>query len=155
MHAGPGDLATNDHESTALRLKEISDAHRISQGPFFLVSLHATCYGKQVLSNILQAVSRSSAPNMDLFVLISLEMREFLFSNDFLLYFHNFLAYILSFFFHFEPIFGSFNPCWFSELILNYTMQDLLKVSAVKIQICLPIYCLKSPSVYKVLKSPW
>ena len=39
MHAGPGDLATNDHESTALRLKEITDAHRISQGPFFLVSV--------------------------------------------------------------------------------------------------------------------
>ena len=40
MHAGPGDLATNDHESTALRLKEITDAHRISQGPFFLVSAY-------------------------------------------------------------------------------------------------------------------
>ena len=38
MHAGPGDLATNDHEIAALRLKEITDSHRISQGPFFLVS---------------------------------------------------------------------------------------------------------------------
>ncbi|XP_022109801.1 NACHT domain- and WD repeat-containing protein 1-like isoform X1 [Acanthaster planci] len=48
MYCGPGDIATNDHEMGALRLREISDAHRISQGPFFL-SIIGNKYGDYVL----------------------------------------------------------------------------------------------------------
>lgn len=40
MHQGPIDVATNDHELGVLRLSEIEDAHRISEGPFFVVSVN-------------------------------------------------------------------------------------------------------------------
>lgn len=48
MHQGPIDVATNDHEMGALRLSEIEDAHRISEGPFF-VSFIGNKYGEYVL----------------------------------------------------------------------------------------------------------
>ncbi|XP_071808214.1 NACHT domain- and WD repeat-containing protein 1-like isoform X2 [Asterias amurensis] len=48
MNYGPGDIATNDHEMGALRIREITDAHRISQGPFFL-SILGNKYGDYVL----------------------------------------------------------------------------------------------------------
>lgn len=48
MHQGPIDVATNDHELGVLRLSEIEDAHRISEGPFF-VSFIGNKYGEYVL----------------------------------------------------------------------------------------------------------
>lgn len=51
MHQGPIDVATNDHELGVLRLSEIEDAHRISEGPFFVVSVNETeASVQQVLS---------------------------------------------------------------------------------------------------------
>ncbi|XP_071953424.1 NACHT and WD repeat domain-containing protein 2-like [Antedon mediterranea] len=48
LHQGPKDLAANDHEAAALRMNEIREAHRISQGPFF-VSIIGNKYGECIL----------------------------------------------------------------------------------------------------------
>ena len=37
MHQGPSNTSTNDHEMAGLRIQEITNAHQMSLGPFFVV----------------------------------------------------------------------------------------------------------------------
>ncbi|XP_072165436.1 NACHT domain- and WD repeat-containing protein 1-like [Diadema setosum] len=58
MHQGPSNTSTNDHEMAGLRIQEISDAHKMSLGPFF-VSIIGNKYGDYVLPSRIDATEFS------------------------------------------------------------------------------------------------